>query len=135
MTGPGGQDTGVGKGKGKSRGDAGGSAARPAGETTPRPGQQSEPRLTHSAGGGPMALRAARLAGLYCSGPVEAPRRGTICAFAVLVAVLALLRSFFLPVSPVLCESKLSYFQNAGKIFGRLVVRAVRVLRAVRRTS
>lgn len=106
MAGP---ETGKGKEKSRSRVDS--PDVRPTtysaavGETTPRPGRPRDSALSSrrdfsSVGGANNSLvtRAARLVRLWSSEPVEAPQPKTILLFALIVALLALLRSILLPM-------------------------------------
>lgn len=95
MAGPEGGSSGKGKGKGKSRDGGGSSTAR--GERTPSPNRSG----SRTSGVRSLALRLCSSAG---AGDVEAPRPKTVCAFAVVVSALALLRHALLPVSICLCR-------------------------------
>ena len=99
MAGPTGDSTAKGKGKGRAQDDSAGSVSRPSADTTPRPDREQSSLGTNSGVGGAMAAKAVQVARLCCSEPVEVPPRKTLCLFAVGVAVLAVLRSFLLPVS------------------------------------
>lgn len=99
MAGPVAHSTAKGKGKGKAQDDSAGSVSKPSADTTPRPDRE-EPSLGASSGvGGAMAAKAVQVAKLCCSEPVELPRRKTLCLLAMVVAVLAVMRSVLLPVS------------------------------------
>lgn len=102
MAGPEGE--GAGKGKGKSRGLGGGSTAGPdrGGENTPPLDQEGSRTLAAASAGTPRSRSKLASAVQLCLGDMEemeAPRRKTVCLFAMFVSALALLRSFLLPVS------------------------------------
>lgn len=99
MAGPG-NDTGKGKGKVKPRDGGDGSVARPAGETTPRPGRSPESGLASARRGGKAVALFDYAMSSLCSSdpPAELPRKKNVCIFAATVAVLAVCRSLVLPV-------------------------------------
>ncbi|CAN0183651.1 unnamed protein product [Ectocarpus sp. 6 AP-2014] len=93
MAGPVGADTGKGKGKGRPRDDGGGSVlSPPQGERTPPRGEDGRTAAYSSS--------RSRWAAMWLStanAGVEAPRRKTVCVFAVVVSMMALVKSFLVP--------------------------------------
>ncbi|CAN0077133.1 unnamed protein product [Ectocarpus sp. 12 AP-2014] len=93
MAGPVGADTGKGKGKGRPRDDGAGSVS------SPPQGQRTPPRGDDGRTAAIPSSRS-RWAAIWlstASAGVEAPRRKTVCVFAVVVSMMALVKSFLVP--------------------------------------
>ncbi|CAM9557981.1 unnamed protein product [Ectocarpus fasciculatus] len=92
MAGPVGADTGKGKGKGRPRDDGGGSlSSPPQGQRTPPRGEDGRTAAYSSSRSRWAAIG---LSSLFAD---EAPRRKTVCVFAVVVSMLALVKNHFSP--------------------------------------
>ncbi|CAB1096384.1 unnamed protein product [Ectocarpus sp. CCAP 1310/34] len=88
MAGPVGEDAGKGKGKGRPRDDGGGSVSSPPqGERTPLRGEDRKSSA--------ISFSRSRWAAIWLS--TEAPRRKTVCVFAVVVSMMALVKSYLVP--------------------------------------